>query len=231
MGSWAHRFVGSWDRAVAGSFSRCLGDSWAQRLSADPLTRAGPSTKTSSRAHDPPPRIPYRVALAQTLCTVTGRRIIPPVLLLTLFAGFATVGAQPLPDGEFYGDQQFDPTVEVLVAAGNGLLAGYNGYLLLRGRRRQFVAGAAVILGSIGLAIGLRDEANYPTADLLFGAAAVTAGAAQMLAFHPAASGLRFRVGPLLAVAGPVARYRGIGPEAGIKVVIDRRRGRPRASR
>lgn len=106
------------------------------------------------------------------------------LLLAALVATSFPVAAQPLPDGEFYGEQQFDPTVEILLATGNGLLAGYNGYLLLRGKRRHFVAGAAVILGSIGIAIGMRDGANYPTADLAFGGLAVAAGAAQLISYY-----------------------------------------------
>lgn len=89
--------------------------------------------------------------------------------------------AQNLPEGDFYGEQEFSPTVEVLLAAGNGVLAAYNGYLFTRGFRRDLPAGLAVVTGAIAVSIGMRDGANYPAADLAFGTAAIVAGGAQLL--------------------------------------------------
>ena len=98
-----------------------------------------------------------------------------------------------------------------MLAVGNGVLAGYNGLLLYQRRRRHFAAGSAVILGSIALAIGMRDGANYPTADIAFGAAAVATGAAHLLIMgrqshpHPLlrSGGYGFSVTPT-ALSSPV---------------------------
>lgn len=103
------------------------------------------------------------------------------VLGMLLLLCSADLVAQPLPEGEYYGGQTFSPEVELILAGGNALLAGYNGYLLAQNRRRSFPGGLAVITGAISLSIGFREEANYPTLDLALGAAAVLAGAAQML--------------------------------------------------
>ena len=114
------------------------------------------------------------------------RKSLLPILALLLFActSASRTYGQQVPDGDFFNEQSFSPAVEIAVATGNGLLASYNGYLLLRNRRRHFAAGAAVILGAVGIAIGSREGANYPTADLAFGAAAVLAGGANILLHH-----------------------------------------------
>lgn len=103
------------------------------------------------------------------------------LMLIVCLAQPMTSSAQDLPDGDLFGEQQFSPTIEIMLAAGNGLLAGYNGFMYARGMRRDFVAGLSVITGSIGLAIGLREGANYPQVDVITGVAAILAGGAQLL--------------------------------------------------